>query len=1605
MTRLSKTRIEKIGVLRQKIKLCKKYKYEIISNVSYLNNLYWNGKLPEHIYKEKLNKYLQNKTLEDWIKHYDYLIDNFNNEIKSIGRSQNWLNNSLLLIGFLLFITTLLLLNSKFPLFTEKQEITGLTIIIFNESLINEAQLNITEIINETNTNEIINGTIINETLVEENITKEVKTEIESEETVQGEAVIGEPVKWVKTIKLKEKTNDLEINITNEAENIIINKIIENKKEEIEENKIQKTENKIKIKEEIEEIEIGYYTEAPIAIENKTNSYTKQIIISSETHYRNILAFTELPIEALLNSIKLYWLKEEGKELIEFNGFDKNNNNLIDYIEWNVPHLSNQTFEVTITVLNIHSYPTLYGNWTVRFNTTGTANLTITAVNGTYFNEDIKFLELKCDNTILNPEIRENSIFYENYNCDETGYETSKELTTGKHYLEFKFSDAIAYAENYVAGSRGCVDEDGVERAPPTIKGKNWSIHWNVTCRNTTITVKNGSIVILPNNNLTLYNVTLNMSCTSQGGCGINVTKGSRGMFIYDSNPNDGVKKGSSWIRSNGTYNYTFKVEAPFKMKDSVLEDAGSSTTQGQRGLEIFSNRAIIHNNVFMNNYVALWLYGNNSNITNTKFNYSKINSISIGINSPSINNLIKNNFINNSGSPDGGTNAESGIYLYDGNNTFINNTIFNSNPLAFFEFAGSKGDWINITNTSIRKSVGSDIRVADAQWYVLNSSLNRSRIQWAAATNRGNITFLWYLRANITNKSNKVFPGVNVSIYSNRTGSMALEYNFTTGSSGVTPFIKAYEGVAARPWNVTMQLNRYGNRRLNISYRYSINISKRGYRKNSTLIDPVNKSMTVVLALTDVTPPGWNNSNRTNGTATHPRKNDVFRVQINVTDLGGLDWIRFAHNFSGGSIANGTLRNIAGTSLVDYRNITVTLTQGKVIGWVWWANDTSNNTNTSLVFTTTVRNTPPVTPTIIRPVNGKNYSWTSINYTSSDADGSVLTFYRYINRTFNSSTVKNVSRFNASDGVYNLSVTAKDGSLYSANSTVVRFRLDNKGPSFSNLADNKTGARFNDRLQFDVTLKDWASYGLWIFSWNGTANGIWQNTTGRLANNLQTINVSANVTALLSGRKTVGYLWYAKDNLSNWNNSGVSTFTVTDYYPGWSNMRRNVTPKVNWKVQFNVTLTDDNGLKWNIFSHNMSGAWSNTTNGRANGTNVTVIVNITNTAVNNKNVSYKWYFNDSANQWNSSAFGYYKVANTAPNRTTIPNQTWNEDTVKTINLSKYFQDLDNDDINWTYIKTGANIDVNLSNSSGQVNFTPAGNWNGIEYIKFTALDGYGGSASSNNVTLTVTDVADIYCGNNVCESGESCTTCEQDCGSCGGGGNTGGGDGGGITPGGEAEAEAEAEAESEAEAEAESESEAEAESEEEGTSLSPTDIDKSVKAGKIGSGYIRVLINKTNQSIKINRTLIYDNETNTTLINLTITPEKVLYNFSYYEMIPKCIALFLKEGLLNESGIEFKNWNFTILEGDPLIVWRFAEVRGSIDLSYTVKKKILEDCAKLLEGIGIATNFGPSLEQPKAIRPFTKIIIPIIATIVVAFIIIYFERFELGTRKKKIKK
>src|SRR3989344_9595049 len=120
----------------------------------------------------------------------------------------------------------------------------------------------------------------------------------------------------------------------------------------------------VSIQEELEdndEIEIEYYTEAPYSEENVLSESHKivNVVGSEEVHYENILALSNLSKEvSSKNEIILHWIKNnsasegassgEVKISADFNAYDSNSNGMLDYIEWIVPSLSNQTYEIIL---------------------------------------------------------------------------------------------------------------------------------------------------------------------------------------------------------------------------------------------------------------------------------------------------------------------------------------------------------------------------------------------------------------------------------------------------------------------------------------------------------------------------------------------------------------------------------------------------------------------------------------------------------------------------------------------------------------------------------------------------------------------------------------------------------------------------------------------------------------------------------------------------------------------------------------------------------------------------------------------------------------------------------------------------------------------------------------------------------------------------------------------------------------------------------------------------------------------------------------------------------------------------------------------------------
>ena len=249
------------------------------------------------------------------------------------------------------------------------------------------------------------------------------------DESVQGKVKIDSPVRWEKRVRGKLSGLD-ELHIPENAQDIEITN-----------------------DDETEETIITYTTPAPEKREEILDKFRKKVVIYSDMHYADIEAFADVG-NYPKDSVKLYHVVDGERQPAEITNYiDSDSDGLINRIEWIVPHLSEEEYEIEIKVLNVQSYPTVGGNWTVRFNTTGTADLEIkTRKNTTWDNDyednDLKFLEIRCGDESVEYEWTDDSIFVQDYSCNETGYEISKVLTAGKHHLEFNFGGQVAYASN-----------------------------------------------------------------------------------------------------------------------------------------------------------------------------------------------------------------------------------------------------------------------------------------------------------------------------------------------------------------------------------------------------------------------------------------------------------------------------------------------------------------------------------------------------------------------------------------------------------------------------------------------------------------------------------------------------------------------------------------------------------------------------------------------------------------------------------------------------------------------------------------------------------------------------------------------------------------------------------------------------------------------------------------------------------------------------------------------------------------------------------------------------------------------------------------------------
>ena len=365
---MEKTRIARASIreLREKIRVAEERKKHFENYLHEIWKRYQQGKISYDFYVETTHKHFNGKTLKEWVSFYEHYIKKCEKRIRNHKKDvyKKSLGNFVFAFVLIIFVFGISFLIQPIP--------TGFVISDPSQEVLN-------------NTNVTI-------------------------ETTQHEAVLGQPVKWTKVVSL-EKQENITLILPNDSENITVRKITESYSEQAktlqnqtslfqEEPLPSETENQekqettfsitggvvsetgegiskgflsrffrnigritgfaveqqtqvvgVEIADNGTEYEIEYETPAPTATETELER-GKQIKVSSpeNVHYENVLAFTNLPESLNVKNpsqIKIQWV-EENTYINPSKVEDKDNNGIYDYIEWKVPSLSTQTFNIIV---------------------------------------------------------------------------------------------------------------------------------------------------------------------------------------------------------------------------------------------------------------------------------------------------------------------------------------------------------------------------------------------------------------------------------------------------------------------------------------------------------------------------------------------------------------------------------------------------------------------------------------------------------------------------------------------------------------------------------------------------------------------------------------------------------------------------------------------------------------------------------------------------------------------------------------------------------------------------------------------------------------------------------------------------------------------------------------------------------------------------------------------------------------------------------------------------------------------------------------------------------------------------------------------------------
>jgi hypothetical protein len=197
-----------------------------------------------------------------------------------------------------------------------------------------------------------------NESVSENNWTNENKTD-------ENRIFVNRPVRRAELINIPEGNRKISLKIPSDGGNVSVYRLINGDREKVSgrmedegllsyyANRIFSGESERKKHFVLENaggnVELEYYLPGPVAEEQRISEKEKRVLVSSpeDIEYENVVAYTNVgEFVTKEEFINVYW--EEEESYLSFVPQDKDSDGFIDYLEWEIPHLSNQTFNITI---------------------------------------------------------------------------------------------------------------------------------------------------------------------------------------------------------------------------------------------------------------------------------------------------------------------------------------------------------------------------------------------------------------------------------------------------------------------------------------------------------------------------------------------------------------------------------------------------------------------------------------------------------------------------------------------------------------------------------------------------------------------------------------------------------------------------------------------------------------------------------------------------------------------------------------------------------------------------------------------------------------------------------------------------------------------------------------------------------------------------------------------------------------------------------------------------------------------------------------------------------------------------------------------------------